>query len=63
MKLALTRRTRFVVWLVAFAALAVAAPHLPLAWGIGLAVGLFAAGALIPARDCDFTPSDDARKR
>jgi|APFre7841882724_1041349.scaffolds.fasta_scaffold09319_2 hypothetical protein len=59
----LTRRTRFAIWFVAFAALAVAAPHLPLAWGIGLAVALFAAGALIPARDCPVTPSADARKR
>jgi hypothetical protein len=59
----LTRRTRFVVWFVAFAALALAAPHLSTAWGIGLAVALFAAAALLPARDCAVRPSDDARKR
>jgi hypothetical protein len=63
MKLAVSRRTRFVVWLVAFGALALAAPHLPLGWGIGLAVALFAAGALVPASDCAVTPSEDARRR
>jgi hypothetical protein len=59
----ISRRARFLIWFAGFAALALAAPHLPLAWGIGLAVALFAAGVLIPARDCAVTPSEDARKR
>lgn len=58
-----TRRTRFVIWFVAFAALALAAPHLPTAWGIGLAVALFVAAVLLPARDCAVRPSGDTRKR
>lgn len=59
----ITRRTRFAIWFVAFAGLALAAPLLPLGWGIGLAVALFAAGALLPASDCPVTPSEDARSR
>ncbi len=63
MTLGISRRTRFVIWFAAFAALAIAAPHLPTAWGIGLAVALFAAGALLPAKDCAVRPSAGDRSR
>jgi hypothetical protein len=62
-RLGVSRRTRFVIWLAAFALLAIVAPHLPTAWGIGLAIGLFAAGALLPAKDCTVRPSADERSR
>jgi hypothetical protein len=63
MKLAISRRVRFAIWFAAFALLAIAAPHLSTAWGIGLAIALFAAGALLPAKDCAVTRSEDARSR
>lgn len=59
----MTRRTRFVVWLVLFAALAAAAPHLPVAWGIALAIVLFVGAAFLPASDCPVRPSDTDRSR
>lgn len=57
----MTRRARLVLWLVLFAALAAAAPHLPLAWGIGLAVALFVGMAFVPVRDCPVRPSGGDR--
>ena len=57
------RRARLAVWLVLFAALAAAASHLPVAWGIGLAIALFAGMAFVPVRDCPVRPSDSGESR
>ena len=61
--LGISRRTRFVIWFAAFAILVAAAPYLGTRLGIGLAIALFAAGVLLPAKDCPVRPSAGDRSR